>query len=111
MKMPHIAPVFSLVGFLPYYTSCRFGRTDPLQMNASSVEREAEAAALRHAASLFQRPDQLEKLDSQKKRADRKKAAVEAMLRTAVQSQLEGIRTAMNHLQSARSDVGLIEKE
>lgn len=38
------------------------------------------------------------------------KAAVEAMLRTGVQSQLEGIRSAINHLQTAKDDLIHIEK-
>lgn len=33
------------------------------------------------------------------------------MLRTGVQSQLEGIRTGMNHLQTASVDISLIQKE
>lgn len=45
-------------------------------MNISSVlndDSSAEAAALLHVASLFQRPSQLDKLDMLRKRADRKK--------------------------------------
>ncbi|CAD5213132.1 unnamed protein product [Bursaphelenchus okinawaensis] len=80
-------------------------------MNTEKAQKCAEEFALNHVAGLFQRPDQLEKLEVLKKRAERKKAAVEAMLRTGVQSQLEGIRTAMNHLQSASGDIGLIEKD
>uniref|UniRef100_A0A1I7SVH6 Exocyst complex component Sec6 n=1 Tax=Bursaphelenchus xylophilus TaxID=6326 RepID=A0A1I7SVH6_BURXY len=80
-------------------------------MNTEKAQKSAEEFALNHVASLFQRPDQLEKLEVLKKRAERKKAAVEAMLRTGVQSQLEGIRSAMNHLQTASGDIGLIEKD
>ena len=36
-------------------------------------------------------------------------AAVEAMLRTGVQSQLEGIRTAIAHLHTASEDIVAIE--
>uniref|UniRef100_A0A9J2PAF8 Exocyst complex component Sec6 n=1 Tax=Ascaris lumbricoides TaxID=6252 RepID=A0A9J2PAF8_ASCLU len=78
-------------------------------MDADAVQKEAYAAALVHVAQLLQRSDQLEKLDSLRKRADRKKAAVEAMLRTGVQSQLEGIRTAIGHLSSTVEDIKAVE--
>ncbi|VDM41488.1 unnamed protein product [Toxocara canis] len=78
-------------------------------MDAEAVQKEAYAAALVHVAQLLQRSDQLEKLDSLKKRADRKKAAVEAMLRTGVQSQLEGIRAAIGHLSSTVEDIKAVE--
>uniref|UniRef100_A0A7E4UXX1 Exocyst complex component Sec6 n=1 Tax=Panagrellus redivivus TaxID=6233 RepID=A0A7E4UXX1_PANRE len=79
-------------------------------MDAGRVLRQAEAAAMDQIQLMFQRPDQLEKLDAIRKRADRKKAAVEAMLRTGVQSQLEGIRTAIGHLHNAAEDVKEIER-
>ncbi|VDK45758.1 unnamed protein product [Anisakis simplex] len=78
-------------------------------MNAEAVQKEAYASALVHVAQLLQHSGQLEKLDSLKKRADRKKAAVEAMLRTGVQSQLEGIRTAIGHLASTVEDIKSVE--
>lgn len=42
-------------------------------MNSSSTEQKAEAQALEYVANLFQRPDQLEKLDVMRKKADGKK--------------------------------------
>ncbi|KIH67398.1 exocyst complex component Sec6 [Ancylostoma duodenale] len=74
-----------------------------------AMEENGYEAALEQIASLLQRPDQLEKLPEMRKRADRKKAAVEAMLRTGVQSQLEGIRTAIAHLHTAAEDISAIE--
>uniref|UniRef100_A0A914CXN7 Exocyst complex component 3 n=1 Tax=Acrobeloides nanus TaxID=290746 RepID=A0A914CXN7_9BILA len=79
-------------------------------MNSPMIEKQAEQAALSQVASMFQRPEQLEKLDMLRKRAVRKKAAVEAMLRTGVQSQLEGIRTAISHLHTASDDIKEIEQ-
>ncbi|KAJ1357703.1 Exocyst complex component S6 [Parelaphostrongylus tenuis] len=73
------------------------------------MEEDGFEAALEQIASLLQRPDQLEKLPQMRKRADRKKAAVEAMLRTGVQSQLEGIRSAVAHLHTAAEDINSIE--
>ncbi|KAL3116152.1 hypothetical protein niasHT_002276 [Heterodera trifolii] len=55
-------------------------------------------------------PSQLEKIDELLKKAERKKAAVEAMLRTGVQSQLEGIRSAITHLQIVGEEVKHIDK-
>ncbi|CAO4365902.1 unnamed protein product [Caenorhabditis nigoni] len=74
------------------------------------MDVDVEEAALEQVAALLQRPDQLEKLPELKKRADRKKLAVEAMLRTGVQGQLEGIRTAIAHLQTASEDVTAISQ-
>lgn len=73
------------------------------------MEENGYETALEQIASLLQRPDQLEKLPEMRKRADRKMAAVEAMLRTGVQSQLEGIRTAIAHLHTAGEDISSIE--
>lgn len=44
-------------------------------MDAEAIEKEAHAAALVQVAQMFQRPDQLEKLESLQKRADRKKVS------------------------------------
>ncbi|CAL2033433.1 unnamed protein product [Caenorhabditis brenneri] len=74
------------------------------------MDVDVEEAALEQVAALLQRPDQLEKLPELKKRADRKKLAVEAMLRTGVQGQLEGIRTAIAHLQTASEDITAISQ-
>ncbi|GMR38023.1 hypothetical protein PMAYCL1PPCAC_08218 [Pristionchus mayeri] len=76
-----------------------------------NVEKEARERALEHVAKLVQRPDQLDRIGEMKKKSERKKAAVEAMLRTGVQSQLEGIRTAIAQLRSAADDVVAVETE
>ncbi|GMS85782.1 hypothetical protein PENTCL1PPCAC_7957 [Pristionchus entomophagus] len=76
-----------------------------------NVEKEARERAMEHVAKLIQRPDQLDRIGEMKKKGERKKAAVEAMLRTGVQSQLEGIRTAIAQLRSAADDVVAVETE
>ncbi|KAJ8322023.1 hypothetical protein KUTeg_000494, partial [Tegillarca granosa] len=77
----------------------------PAPLDLGRMESEAKAAATKHISSLLQRPDQLEKVDQYKRRVTRKKASVDTMLKTAVQSQLDGVRTGLNQLQSALQDV------
>ncbi|KAI6209857.1 Proable exocyst complex component Sec6 [Aphelenchoides besseyi] len=82
----------------------------PVNTKQQNIEIQAEIRALEQVQNMFQRPEQLEKLDVVRKKADGKKAAVEAMLRTGVHSQLEGIRSAIQHLRTANSDITEIER-
>lgn len=42
-------------------------------MNSNTIEQKAEANAIEYVANLFQRPDQLEKLEVMHKKANGKK--------------------------------------
>ncbi|ELU08987.1 hypothetical protein CAPTEDRAFT_214437 [Capitella teleta] len=70
-----------------------------------SMETDAKDKARIHVANLLQRPDQLEKVEQIRKRNSRKRASVEAQLKTAVQSQLDGVRTGLSQLYNAFRDI------
>lgn len=79
-------------------------------MDVEHLEAEAKATAAKHVANMLQRPDQLEKVEQYKRRVIRKKASVEAMLKTAMQSQLDGVKTGLSHLDTALSDIKEIKQ-
>jgi len=76
----------------------------------SRLEEEAKVKAAKHVANMLQRPDQLEKVHQLTWRVSRKKASVEAMLKTAMQSQLDGVCTGLNQLEKALADIREIKE-
>jgi hypothetical protein len=50
-------------------------------------------------------------VEQYKRRVSRKKASVEAMLKSAMQSQLDGVRVGLNQLQIALHEIGEIKQK
>lgn len=67
-------------------------------MELEELQVEAKLNALEEIKMLLVRPGHLEKLDRYKNRTTRKKASLEAQLKTAMQNQLESIRVGDKQL-------------
>lgn len=80
-------------------------------MDMEALENEAKASAVKLVANMLQKPGHLEKVEQYKHRVARKKVSTEAMLKTAMQSQLDGITVGMNQLQLALNDITDIKKD
>ncbi|XP_011178848.1 exocyst complex component 3 [Zeugodacus cucurbitae] len=74
-------------------------------MDLQQLEEEARQAALKEIKNMLQRPGQLEKVDQFRHRVARKKASVEALLKTGMQNQLDGVRVGLKQLETCLQDV------
>jgi len=73
------------------------------------LEVDARASALKQVCNMLQRPDQLEKIDQYKRRLNRKKASVDAMLKTALQSQLDGVKDGLANMRLAVNELDQVK--
>ena len=74
-------------------------------MELQELESEAKLAAIKDIKNMLLRSSQLERVDQYKHRVGRKKASVEAQLKTAMQNQLDGVRVGLKQLESSKSDI------
>ena len=74
------------------------------------MEADAKAKAAKHVANMLHAPDKLEKIGQIKFNVERKKASVEASLKTAMQSQLDGVRTGLTQLEKALKDIAEVKQ-
>ncbi|XP_056646544.1 exocyst complex component 3 isoform X1 [Diorhabda sublineata] len=76
--------------------------------NMRELEATAKLSATAKVINTLNRPGQLEKIDQIKQRYVRKKASVEAQLKSAMQQQLDGVRIGLNQLHRCLEDVAEI---
>lgn len=62
------------------------------------LKNSAKASANSHIINMLQRPGQLEKIDQIKLRLVRKKASLEALLKSAMQNQFNGVAVGLQQL-------------
>jgi len=74
-------------------------------MEFNQLELEAQKKAAKYVGNMLHTPDKLEKVHQLKWNVTRKKASVEAMLKTAMQSQLDGVKTGLGQLETALAEM------
>lgn len=82
---------------------------DERKLSMHGLEAQANALATKKVVNTFNRPGQLEKIDQIKQRYARKKASVEALLKSAMQQQLDGVRVGLNQLHTCLEEVQKVD--
>jgi exocyst complex component 3 len=84
------------------------GVVDSMEIDAA--KQMAVANARKAVASYLTRPEHLDKVEQNRRRIMRNKASVDTRLKTAVQSQVDGIRSGLQELKSAQGDITSIRE-
>jgi exocyst complex component 3 len=79
--------------------------------NLQELEENAMKTATKHVINMLQNPGHLEKVDQYKRRIERKKVSVETMLKTAMQSQLDGVQVGFDQLQNSLLSIKFIKEK
>jgi len=78
-------------------------------MDIDQLGKDAKLAATKYFTNTLKNPGQLEKVEQLKNRISRKKTSTEAMLKTAMQSQLDGVTIGMEQLKDALDDISKVK--
>ncbi|XP_025205828.1 exocyst complex component 3 [Melanaphis sacchari] len=78
-------------------------------MDIDQLGNDAKLAATKYFTNMLKKPGQLEKVEQLKNRISRKKTSTEAMLKTAMQSQLDGVTIGMEQLKDALDDISKVK--
>lgn len=79
------------------------------KMDLKSLDKEAEAAALKEVQNMFQRSGHLEKIDTFRKNIQRKKITDETLLKSALNQQLNSVVSGLQQLKSSLEDSKEVE--
>jgi len=78
-------------------------------MDTNQLGKNAKLAATNYFTNMLKKPGQLEKVEQLKNRILRKKTSTEAMLKTAMQSQLDGVTIGIEQLKIALDDINKVK--
>lgn len=78
-------------------------------MDIDQLGKDAKITATKYFTNTLKKPGQLEKVDQLKNRIARKKTSTEVMLKTAMQSQLDGVTIGMEQLNEALGDISTVK--
>lgn len=78
-------------------------------MDIDQLGEDAKMAATKYFTNMLNKPGRLEKVEQLKTSIARKKTSTEAMLKTAMQSQLDGVTFGMEQLEQALEDISKVK--
>ncbi|XP_062522918.1 exocyst complex component 3-like [Corticium candelabrum] len=75
------------------------------ESDLQKIEADVAELAARRVAPLLRKPEDLEKVEQHRRMVMRRKAGVEARLKTSIQTQLEDVKTGLSKLKSAVQEI------